>query len=67
MLVPVKQQLPSADEATADKLTKEYQAWLQRAAVADAKAEIEALKVGLRGLRLYLQVGFGAYLSTQNP
>lgn len=46
MLVPVKQQLRSADEATADKLTKEYQAWLQSAAVADAKAEIEALQVG---------------------
>jgi hypothetical protein len=47
MLVSVKQQMAGADDATADKLSKEYQAWLQSAAVADAKAEIEGLQVGL--------------------
>jgi hypothetical protein len=51
MLVSAKQQAGSADDATADKLTKEYQAWLQSAAVADAKAEIEGLQV-----RIYLGV-----------
>lgn len=44
MLVSVKQQMAGADEATADKLSKEYSGWLQAAAVADAKAEIEALQ-----------------------
>jgi hypothetical protein len=44
MLVSVKQQMPGADDATSDKLSKEYQAWLQSAAVADAKAEIEGLQ-----------------------
>ncbi len=59
MLVSVKQQAGSADEATADKLTKEYQAWLQGAAVADAKAEIEGLQVGPRRLWLFSLVAVG--------
>lgn len=45
MLVSAKHQMASADEALADKLRKDYQAWLQSAAVADAKAEIAALQV----------------------
>jgi hypothetical protein len=49
MLVSVKQAGASADEATSDKLSKEYQAWLQSTAVADAKAEIEGLQVGVMG------------------
>jgi hypothetical protein len=49
MLVSVKQAGASADEATSDKLSKEYQAWLQSTAVADAKAEIEGLQVGVEG------------------
>lgn len=44
MLLPVKQKLPTADEDTADKLRKDYEAWLQSAALGDAKAEIEDLK-----------------------
>lgn len=44
MLLPVKQKLSTADEATADKLSKDYTTWLQSAAVADAKAELEDIK-----------------------
>lgn len=44
MLLPVKQKLPGADDDTADKLSKDYQAWLQSAALADAKAEVEELR-----------------------
>lgn len=54
MLVSVKQQLAGADDATADKLSKEYQAWLQSAAVADAKAEIEGLQVRSKNKSLLL-------------
>lgn len=45
MLVSAKQAAGGADEATADKLSKEYAGWMQAAAVADAKAEIEGLQV----------------------
>lgn len=34
MLMAVKQKLPTADEDTADKLMKDYAAWVQSAAVA---------------------------------
>jgi hypothetical protein len=44
MLLPIKQKLPTADEDTADKLLKDYAAWLQAAAIADAKAEIADLQ-----------------------
>lgn len=44
MLMAIKQKLPTADEDTADKLMKDYAAWLQSAAVADAKAEITDLQ-----------------------
>eukprot|EP00878_Enallax_costatus_P001127 GHUV01001264.1.p1 GENE.GHUV01001264.1~~GHUV01001264.1.p1 ORF type:complete len:415 (+),score=138.77 GHUV01001264.1:35-1279(+) len=44
MLLPIKQKLPTADEDTADKLLKDYAAWLQSAAIADAKAEIAELQ-----------------------
>eukprot|EP00879_Flechtneria_rotunda_P001714 GHRR01001877.1.p1 GENE.GHRR01001877.1~~GHRR01001877.1.p1 ORF type:complete len:393 (+),score=143.33 GHRR01001877.1:139-1179(+) len=44
LLLPVKQKLPNADDDTADKLRKDYNAWLQAAAVADAKAEIAELQ-----------------------
>lgn len=57
MLVSVKQAGASADEATADKLGKEYQAWLQSTAVADAKAEIEGLQVGAGG-RMGIPLGW---------
>jgi hypothetical protein len=44
MLLPVKQKLPTAEEDTADKLCKDYAAWLQSAALADAQAEIAELQ-----------------------
>jgi hypothetical protein len=44
MLLPVKQKMATADEDTADKLAKDYNTWLQSAALTDAKAEIEDLK-----------------------
>ncbi|KAF8071287.1 CHX17 [Scenedesmus sp. PABB004] len=44
MLLPVKQKLATADEDTADKLRKDYAAWLQAAALADARAEIAELQ-----------------------
>lgn len=44
MLLPIKQKLPTADEDTADRLLKDYAAWLQSAAIADAKAEIADLQ-----------------------
>lgn len=44
LLLPVKQKLPGADPETADRLARDYAAWQQAAAVADAKAEIEALQ-----------------------
>jgi hypothetical protein len=44
--------MASADDDTAAKLARDYAAWLQSAAVADAKAEIEALQVRLASLFL---------------
>lgn len=44
MLLPVKQKLSTADEATADKLQKDYTTWLQSAAVAGACARSAAQK-----------------------
>jgi len=45
MLLPVKQKMATADEDTADKLAKDYNTWLQSAALTDVSPASRAAGV----------------------
>ena len=45
MLLPVKQKMATADEDTADKLAKDYNTWLQSAALTDVSPASQAAGV----------------------